>query len=132
MNTLQPTTDKAAISLSILCAAHCLLLPLLILLVPSIATLTIAGEQFHQWMVAAVLPTSIFALAMGCKSHKQFRFAAMGVAGLALLLLALVLGEEAGELAEKGLTLAGATLLAIAHLQNYRRCQQQHSNCDCH
>ncbi|AQQ66790.1 hypothetical protein Mag101_03390 [Microbulbifer agarilyticus] len=132
MTTLQYSTDKAAIGLSILCTAHCLMMPLLILFVPSIATLSIAGEQFHQWMVAAVLPTSIYALAMGCKVHKQYRFAAMGIAGLALLVLALVLGENAGELVEKGLTLAGATLLAFAHIQNYRRCQQQHSNCGCH
>ncbi|MBY6190335.1 MerC domain-containing protein [Microbulbifer agarilyticus] len=131
MTTLQYSTDKAAIGLSILCTAHCLLVPLLILLVPSIATLTIAGEQFHQWMVAAVLPTSIYALAMGCKAHKQYRFAAMGVAGLALLVIAIVLRENAGEFVEKGLTLTGAALLALAHFQNYRRCQQ-HGNCNCH
>lgn len=131
MTTLQYSTDKAAIGLSILCTAHCLLLPLLILLVPSIATLTIAGEVFHQWMVAAVLPTSIFALAMGCKTHKLYRFAALGGAGLAMLVLAILAGEQVGEFGEKGLTLAGATLLALAHLQNYRRCRQ-HNNCDCH
>ncbi len=59
MRTIQNFTDKMAISLSLLCAIHCLALPLLIVLLPSITALQLYGEDFHLWMLLAVIPTSL-------------------------------------------------------------------------
>ncbi|MDC9724724.1 MAG: MerC domain-containing protein [Gammaproteobacteria bacterium] len=130
METLQTITDKLSISLSLLCAIHCLALPVILTLLPSLAALQLDNEAFHYWMVLAVIPTSIYALTMGCKRHKHFRLLLIGGAGLALLVLAVVLGEEAiGESGEKILTLLGATLVAIGHFWNFRLCRQQDCAC---
>ena len=117
-------TDKLAISISLLCAIHCLFTPLLLLALPSVAALQLDNEAFHFWMVIAVLPTSTYALFMGCKQHRRYRLVFSGLLGLALLLSAVVLGgERIGEFWEKSLTLIGAMVIAYSHLSNFRLCQ---------
>ncbi|WP_043316303.1 MerC domain-containing protein [Microbulbifer sp. HZ11] len=130
---MKPTTaatHKIAIGLSAMCTIHCLALPLVLALVPSMAALGLDNEAFHLWMVLAVIPTSVYALTMGCKQHKRYRVVVLGGAGLGLLATAVLLGESAGELGEKLLTVAGASLVAFGHLWNYRLCQQP-SDCAC-
>ncbi len=122
--------DKMAISLSLLCVLHCLALPLLLVLLPSLVALQLDNEAFHLWMVLAVIPTSTYALTMGCKRHKQYRFLAFGVIGLFLLLSALVGEEIIGEVSEKILTVLGAVCIAYGHFRNFRLCQQ-HEECPC-
>jgi hypothetical protein len=74
----------------------------------------------------AVVPSSIYALSLGCKQHKRFRLIALGFLGLALLILAVTLGKERiTELAEKMLTLIGASFVAVGHWFNYRLCSAQ-------
>ena len=131
MKTLQAFTDKFAIGLSILCAVHCLILPLILILLPSLAALPLDYERFHIWMLAAVLPSSIFALTMGCKQHKRYRLLVPGFIGLSLLFAAVILGEHiTGQWGEEVLTILGAGFVAAGHLQNFRLCQQQ-SDCAC-
>ena len=131
MKNFQMFTDKAAIGLSLLCAIHCLASPLAIVLLPSLAALPLDGELFHIWMVVAVLPTSAYALTMGCRQHKQYRLLVVGLLGLACLLLAVILGETLlGEAGEKLLTSLGAGIIAYGHFRNYRLCQDQW-NCNC-
>ncbi|TEW54854.1 MerC domain-containing protein [Psychromonas sp. RZ22] len=137
MKSIQAFTDKLSIGLSMLCAIHCLLLPFLLVLVPSTIAVQLGNEAFHAWMVFAVLPTSIYALTLGCKKHKNYRLIALGISGLLLLVLAVVLGEYLfGHLGEKIMTLAGATLLAIGHCWNFRLCREHEDkhkddSCDC-
>lgn len=133
MKTSQAITDKLAIGLSLACAFHCLALPILVALLPSIAALQLDNEAFHIWMVAIVLPNSIYALSMGCKQHKDYRIFFWGSAGLALLVLALALGEERiGELGEQILTVVGAGFVAVGHWFNFRICfTQKHKDCTC-
>ncbi|KUJ84770.1 MerC domain-containing protein [Microbulbifer flavimaris] len=130
MKRTQAVTDKLAIGLSAMCTLHCLALPLILALVPSLAALQLDNEAFHVWMVVAVIPTSIYALTMGCKQHKRYRVLLLGVAGLTLLAAAVVLGEQTGELGEKILTVSGASLVALGHLWNFRLCRKP-SNCAC-
>lgn len=133
MNTTQAVTDKLAIGLSLGCAIHCLFLPILLVLLPSMAVLQLDNEAFHFWMLVAVIPTSIYALTLGCKQHKRYRLLILGFIGLALLILALALGEERiGEAGEKILTVIGASFVAFGHWFNYRLCRaQKHEDCGC-
>ncbi|MFT7009817.1 MAG: hypothetical protein ACJAXJ_004371 [Colwellia sp.] len=114
-------TDKLAITLSIACAIHCLALPLILLLLPSFVVLQLNNEAFHTWMVIIVLPTSVYALFMGCKQHKRYRLLFIGFLGLMLLVFAVWLGNEYWE---KVLTLVGSMVIAGGHYWNYRLCQQ--------
>jgi carbon starvation protein CstA len=129
MKTVQEFTDNFAIILSILCAIHCLLLPLLLVALPSIGALQLQNEAFHFWMLATVIPISIYALTIGCKKHQRYRLLSWGISGLILMLMAVFFGHDiAGESGEKTLTLLGAILVVVAHWGNFRRCQQ-HTSC---
>ncbi|OUR94991.1 hypothetical protein A9Q81_14610 [Gammaproteobacteria bacterium 42_54_T18] len=133
MKTVQAATDKLAISLSLVCSIHCLALPALLAILPSMAALQLVSEDFHLWMVVAVLPCSVYALTLGCKQHKYYRLLFLGSIGLALLVLALLLGEaRIGEEGEKMLTVVGSFFVAVGHWFNYRLCHtQKHNDCSC-
>ena len=134
MKAAQALTDRLAIGLSLMCAIHCLAIPVLFLLLPSMATLSLDNEAIHFWLAAAVFPSSIYALTLGCKQHKRYRLLFLGAIGLSLLILALVLGvDRIGEVGEKVLTVLGAGSIAVGHWLNYRLCQvQDHHACSCH
>lgn len=121
MIKIENVTDKLAISLSIACAIHCLAMPLVLLLLPSFAVLPLNNEAFHLWMILIVLPTSVYALFMGCKQHKRYRLIVIGFCGLTLLVSAILLGNEFWE---KILTLMGTFIISGGHYWNYRLCQQ--------
>lgn len=132
MKTAQQLTDKLSIGLSTLCAFHCLALPILLVLVPSLGALQFQNEIFHTLMVLMVIPASIFALTLGCKNHKRFSLLLIGVLGLISLNLAIFLGHDlVSEFGEKALTVLGSTLLVIAHWLNFRLCKQ-HQDCPCY
>ncbi|CAA0108676.1 Uncharacterised protein [Halioglobus japonicus] len=130
MNPLSTSIDKAAIGLSMICAVHCLLLPVVIVMLPTLAATTFGDEQFHQWMLLAVLPTSLVALTMGCQQHRSMSVLAIGVVGLTILTLAVLFGHAwLGEVWEKAASLTGASLIALSHLRNHTLCKRQ--QCDC-
>lgn len=128
---IQTFTDKLAIGLSLLCAVHCLAFPLAMIWLPSIAALKLDGEAFHVWMLVAVIPTSVYALTMGCMKHKRYQLLFLGFIGLAFLISAVLLEETVGVSGEKWLTVIGATLMAIGHYLNFRLCSSHGDNCDC-
>ncbi len=117
--------DKAAISISALCLVHCLVLPITLAVLPSMTLLTMLNDEvFHLVLVALVLPTSLIALTMGCRRHKNFFVLVLGLAGvLTLLLTALFAHDLLGEATEKGATVFGTLLIAVSHIQNFRLCR---------
>ena len=129
---IQTTLDKTAIGLSLACIIHCLALPLIVVLLPSMAVLPLDEEQFHVWMLVAVIPTSAYALFMGCRRHKRYQLVLFGSLGLMLLMSAALLGDEilSHEL-EELLTVAGAAIIALGHFWNYRLCRRYDDNCGC-
>ena len=130
MRSIQALTDQTSIGLSLVCAIHCLFVPVLLVALPSLASLPLESEMFHVWMVVAVLPISMFALTLGCKKHKRYKIFFLGALGLISLISALLLESLVGEIGEKLLTLLGAGLSAWGHFTNFKLCQQ-HDNPDC-
>lgn len=131
MKQLQIIADKTAISLSVICTLHCLVLPFVVVMLPALAALNLQDETFHLWMVIAVIPISLLALTMGCKKHGDYRVPLLGVTGLSLLILAVFLDHDLiGETGEVVLTVLGATIISAGHLLNYRLCQRH--RCECH
>ena len=127
----QSMTDRMAIGLSFLCTLHCLALPVLVALLPSLAAFSFADESFHLWMLVAVLPISVFALTMGCRQHKRYQVLGLGFFGLAVMVAAVVLGHDLlGEAGEKTLTVVGACIVAFGHYLNQKLCRT--SECSCH
>ena len=127
MKSYQIGADKFSITLSVVCAFHCLILPIIISLAPTLAALNLDDERFHFWMVVAVLPISVYGLTFGCKKHKRYQLLILGFVGLSLLISALLLEDLLDALNfmlinEKSLTLLGAIFLATGHWFNYRLC----------
>ncbi len=130
MKFIQTVTDQTAIGLSFLCLLHCLALPLILVLVPSLAVLPLNDESFHFWMVLAVIPISTYALTVGCRQHKRYQLIFVGAIGLAFLIAAVVVEEALlGEAGEKILTTIGAVIIAYGHYKNYRLCQKSNNYC---
>ena len=131
MNQTRTIADTTSIGLSALCIVHCLALPVLATVVPSVLALPLADEAFHLWLVCAVIPISAYALTMGCKQHGRHRVWILGVVGIAILVAAALGGEALGETLERGFTVLGASIVAAGHYWNYRLCRTD--NCDdCH
>jgi drug/metabolite transporter (DMT)-like permease len=131
MKQLQTIADKTAISLSFICTLHCLAVPFAVALLPTFATINLEGDAFHLWMLIAVIPTSLLALSMGCKKHRDYRVLLLGITGLSLLILAAFFDHDLlGESAETAVTVLGACIIVAGHLLNHRLCE--HSRCECH
>jgi hypothetical protein len=113
--------DRAAICVSVLCLAQCLLLPLLIVVSP-LASLGLFGDElFHLALLGVILPLSLAAFALGYRTHRNRRMLAPGLAGLVVISLAAVLeGGALGHLGSALMTSAGGVLLIIGHWLNLR------------
>tara|TARA_B100001057_G_scaffold90415_1_gene86625 strand:+ start:54 stop:446 length:393 start_codon:yes stop_codon:yes gene_type:complete len=126
MRNLQATADKSAIGLSALCALHCLLLPITVVLYPNTTSVLPNDEIVHLSILFVVIPVSLFALFRGSQIHKRPSIFYFGVLGLIVLILALVAGHSIfGEYGEKILTLVGSGVLILAHSRNFKVCRDR-------
>jgi len=126
-----PWIDRLAIGGSILCLVHCLVTPLMLVMLPGLGASLLAGETLHLWLVYAVIPSSLYALGLGCKQHQRLLFMFIGLAGLGLLVLG-VLVEAIGldHMWEPILTVSGTLLVALAHVRNFQLCRKSRT-CNC-
>lgn len=127
-----PLVDRFAIGVSLLCLGHCLLLPVLLVILPSMSAQLIAGENVHLWLIYIVIPSSLFALGMGCKQHGRWSFIAIGLCGLSFLILGVCI-DFIGlkNIWEQVFTVLGALLIAFAHGRNFQKCHKS-LDCSCH
>ena len=126
----QLTSDKFAMSFSAICLIHCLFAPSLIILSYSSLALTIESELIHKVILLITIPVSIFAISLGYKNHSNNSIIYTGIAGLTILISALLIGENIGENAELLLTMVGSLMVIYCHYRNYKICKEV--NCDCH
>lgn len=130
MIKLQTLTDKAAIGLSVLCIIHCLVIPVMLIIMPAMTVIALSDEFFHRWLLILVIPISLFALTLGCRKHKRYSIFLWGISGLILLVLLSYLGHDVlSETGEKLLTVLSATILAYGHLRNHQLCKKYKYRC---
>lgn len=108
--------DRMGILLSGLCVLHCLAGIVLV------AGLGLGGEfllapSIHRVGLALAIVIGGITLLLGIARHGDSRPLQLGVAGLALMIAALVVGHG---IPEAVLTISGVSLLAWAHLRNLR------------
>ena len=77
--------DSLAISTSAICAVHCLLTPILIIVFPILATTFWVHQNFHLWMLLFVLPTTSLAIFLGCRKHRDKFVVSLSAIGLGCL-----------------------------------------------
>ncbi len=117
-------------SFSAICMMHCLFAPSLIVLSYSSLALTLESELIHKAILLLTIPVSIFAISLGYKNHSNNSIIYTGIAGLTILISALLIGESIGENAELILTILGSLMVITCHYKNYDVCKKL--NCDCH
>lgn len=121
--------DRLGISLSAVCLAHCLAIPVLLTLLPMTQLGWLSEELFHDILLTVILPTSVIALGLGCHRHRQWQILLLGFVGLGLLTsLAVMPHDSLSLMTERAITVVAGCLLVIAHYMNFNRCQ--HLDCD--
>jgi len=106
--------DRVAIGLSGLCAFHCAVTPVAVIVFPVLSACLGSDQIFHSLLIALVVPSSVLALTLGCRRHRN-------AAGLSLLVVAAALGHV--EYWERPMTLGASALIVVAHGLNYRLCR---------
>lgn len=130
MSTLSTHLDKTAIGISLLCALHCLLLPVALVMLPALTATMLGNEEFHKWLLLAVIPTSLLALGLGCRRHHNLSVLLLVLPGLGIILAATFFGHDLmGETGEKLAMLTGALLITLGHVLNHRLCRQLQCAC---
>lgn len=141
--------DKIAIFLAATCAVHCLLMPIIIVTLPIVATSFFADKNFHLWMLYLVLPTTAIAVFLGCRDHKDKWVITLSSLGL-LILTSATLYElnahggcttcstgidgpsqshtHAPQSSIVWINLSGGLCLIAAHTRNFRLCRSDTCN----
>ncbi len=127
----QLRTDKWAMTLSFVCALHCLLVPSFFILTSSFFAISIDNEFIHYSILLFAVPISCYALISGYKNHNTLKFLISGFGGLFMLVFAVMFsGILYGEFGEKSITLLGSILVIYSHYKNYQTCKS--IDCSCH
>ncbi len=80
--------DRAAIAMAVVCGIHCLVTPILLVLLPVIGTTFWVNGDFHLWMLVLVVPTTVLAAFSGCRKHRDRMVAICTTVGLLFLISA--------------------------------------------
>ena len=78
--------------MALVCAVHCLLTPLLIIVLPIIATSFWVDENFHFWMLSLVVPLTAISFFIGCRKHHDIILVILAVIGIGLLFCGVIFG----------------------------------------
>lgn len=118
-----PTTwlDPTGISLSLLCAVHCLLMLVLITVLPLVGLGILANEQTERFFVIVALTVAAGSIFWGFHLHRQQRvLLTLGAAAAMMLAGRFALADGPYEIA---LVTTGAGLLIVSHALNLRLCR---------
>ena len=125
LNRKERLLDGLAIVLSGTCLLHCLALPLLVTVFPIVHGSLLEEKYFHLIMLVLILPSSLIALTVGCRKHKDRWTMALGAVGLCVMTITALFGHDLlGTLGERVSTSVGGVVLAIAHIRNYLTCRR--------
>lgn len=91
------SVDRIGILASILCAIHCALTPVLLIMLPTFGKAW-AHPSTHWGMALVVIPIAIFMMRKGYKKHGRKWVVAAGIAGITFIIAGAILPYvEAGQ-----------------------------------
>ena len=129
---MQKIIDNLGITISSVCAIHCLFLPMIFLIAPYSF---LASHEFHEALIYFILPCAFIAFVLGCRRHKDLMVAIMGMFGIVLLGSALLMhdvfhgDQHSEEFTTVLITVCGSILLVFSHLRNRKLCMQEEYSC---
>jgi len=113
--------DKLGLSLSALCAIHCLFVPVLIALLPLSPVALTIEHWMHPLFAVLIAPTIFYAVR---RSHFNRRIVGLLTIGFVFVLAGWLVGDYwLGHEFETVSTLIGSIFLILGHWQNYRHHQ---------
>ena len=134
----QHKLDWVAMTLSGICAIHCVALPILAGMLPLFSTVVAHGHGahefwFHQFILFFILPISVIALWIGFRCHRKIYPVVISGIGLSILLFSAIYADVwiiryalPREL-EIIVTLVGGALHAVGHIMNLMASRGHHS-----
>ena len=129
---MQKIIDNLGITISSVCAIHCVLLPAIFIIAPYSF---LASHEFHEALIYFILPCAAIAFVLGCRKHGDLKVAVMGTLGVILLASSLLFHEifhaeeHSEELITVLITIAGSLMLILSHLRNRKLCLKEEYAC---
>ena len=129
---MQKIIDNLGITISSVCAIHCVFLPAIFIIAPYSF---LASHEFHEALIYFILPCAAIAFVLGCSKHGDLKVAVMGTLGVMLLASSLLFHEifhaeeHSEELITVLITIAGSVMLILSHLRNRKLCLQEDYAC---
>ena len=129
---MQKIIDNLGITISSVCAIHCVLLPAIFIIAPYSF---LASHEFHEALIYFILPCAAIAFVLGCRKHGDLKVAVMGTLGVMLLASSLLFHEifhaeeHSEELITVLITIAGSIMLILSHLRNRKLCLKEDFAC---
>ena len=129
---MQKIIDNLGITISSVCAIHCVLLPAILIIAPYSF---LASHEFHEALIYFILPCAAIAFILGCRKHGDLKVAVMGTLGVILLASSLLFHEifhaeeHSEELITVLITIAGSLMLILSHLRNRKLCLREEFAC---
>jgi hypothetical protein len=113
--------DRLGLSLSVLCAIHCLFVPVVLALLPLTPLALTIEAWLHPVFILLITPTVFYA---SRRSHYDKKIVSLLSGGLILILMGWIVGHLwLGEFFETAATLIGSILLIAGHWFNFRHHQ---------
>ena len=116
----QELVDTTGACLSVACAIHCLLMPLLVAVLPLIGLGFFATERAEVVLISGAIALAIASLAWGVRHHRRWRALLILIVALAFIATARTAVEGTFEVVFYSI---GGVLLASAHLVNRHLCK---------
>ena len=129
---MQKIIDNLGITISSVCAIHCVLLPAIFIVAPYSF---LASHEFHEALIYFILPCAAIAFILGCRKHGDIKVAIMGTLGVMLLASSLLFhdifhaDQHSEELITVLITVAGSLMLILSHLRNRKLCLKEEFAC---
>ena len=130
--TMQKIIDNLGITISSICAVHCVFLPAIFIVAPYSF---LASHEFHETLIYFIMPCALVAFVLGCKKHGDVKVVVMGTMGILILGSALLLhdihhsSEEHEGVLSIIVTVIGSVVLIMSHLRNRKLCAEHEFKC---
>lgn len=123
--------DKTGIWLAIVCALHCLLVPVLLPTLSLVGLSFLGAESLERMVLTASAIIGAIAIGIGTRHHRSALPLLALAAGVVLYFNKHHIGHQFGHYWEIPVVLTGAVLLIVAHLLNLYLCRvSKAKNCD--
>lgn len=125
--------DKLGMMISIGCMIHCLLLPIILPILPTLGFIFGHDGRFHLYLSALIICIACIALIPGYIKHKDFEPLGFSIMATIILVSAGIVELIIGHTLQIVLTtIVGSCTMVAAHWKNHKclcRCEHHNKHC---